>query len=74
MSTATRTYHPIIKWRCTRCKKWGEIDHPVAESADQTWKRVIVAHDAANRMCLIDHPKDDGGIVLNPQNGTLPED
>jgi hypothetical protein len=73
-ASSARAYHPIVKWRCTRCKAWGKLDHPARESADEIWKRVLVAHDGANPMCLFDHPKDDGGIVLDPQSGTLPID
>ena len=69
-----RTYHPIVKWRCTRCSAWGEIDHPVRESADETLKRVLVAHSEESPTCLTDHPHDDGGIEMDPQSGRLPVD
>lgn len=64
------TYHPILKWRCTRCKAHGEITHESGHACDVTWRQVIEAHQTASPQCA---SRGTGGIAVESDSGHLPE-
>jgi len=66
----TLTYHPILYWRCAKCKSHGEITHEVADASDVTWPRVLDAHAKASPLCAT---RGDAGIAVRSENGHLPE-
>lgn len=65
------TYHPILRWRCSRCRHHGEVTCDVLETAEVRWNRVIVAHCEVAPLCCEEYGE--GGIAVDATAGRLPE-
>ena len=66
---STRTYLPILKWRCTRCGKSGEVAENL-NSVLLTWEAVVEAHHKVTPECGY---SGDGGIAVEQERVSLPE-
>lgn len=64
------TYHPILKWRCTRCSVSGEVTLDVSDGVDVRWNRVVLAHAEVSPLCSDEWGE--GGIAVHQVADTLP--
>ena len=65
------TDHPILRWRCTRCRVSGEVTCEIAEGVDARWNRVILDHFNCSPLCAEEYAE--GGIAVDAAVGALPE-
>ncbi len=62
------TYHPILKWWCTKCRKSGELLEDL-NSVIKRWDDILKAHHAASPLC-----EGHGGITIQQERPNLPSE
>lgn len=65
------TYHPILKWKCSFCKRSGETTHNLGSDCDERYTAVLEAHAISSPECA--EKNGDRGIALDAYQGRLPE-
>lgn len=65
------TYHPIVRWRCSRCGAAGEVICSLSDTVETRWRAVLDAHLDESEACVIRFG--DAGISVHSESGSLPD-